>query len=268
MFSAVGDKLPKPIKIFLFNAVFAVVFPIIKHFRYDTKKHLYKMPHNCRDSNLMVSLTSSPSRLKILPKVLENISKCVREIHINLPMKYRNKDPYDDLDIENLKKIDNVKIFLFDFDLGPIMKILPTLKRLLGTEYTILTIDDDSMYANSCFLNIPTNLSTGKITREFFDDTFDLPHGVETITYPMPQIKESFIKFLELLAANQDCKLHDDYCIGLAIKKENLKLELRPIRRFLCAEAVSDANALIYEDRTALTKKCNVFAKSLDTELR
>jgi hypothetical protein len=263
------DKLPKPIKIFFYNLVFAVIYPIIKYFRYDSKKQLYIMPANCRDPDLIVSLTSSPQRLKKLPEILNNICKCVFEVHINLPIKYRGTIAYEKNDLKKLLSFDNVKIFWFLNDLGPIMKILPTLKRLLHTNYTIVTIDDDSMYANSCFLNLPNNIASGKITTELIEnDVLNLPYGVETISYPMPLITKNFIQILELMAKNAACKLHDDFCIGIAIKHQKLKIQHRQVTRFLRKEAITDFNALIYEDRSFITQKCNEFAKTIDIELR
>jgi hypothetical protein len=253
--------LPKNLKVFLYNKIYFFGYPILKFFLWDPSKFI--MPGNCRDDNLIVSLTTNPKRIKSsVPLILENISKCVKEIHINLPRLYRNKLAYCQNDIKYLlEKYDNVKVFYFDYDTGPILKILPTLKRFLGTKYTVISIDDDSWYANTTFLNVPfRSICSGTITESL---GLEMPNGVETISYPMPLISLKFIEFLEKTVKDPNCKLHDDFCIAAAIEYNRIPLIQRPIYKFPCTESFSDNNALIYEDRSTLTHRCNAYVTLL-----
>lgn len=262
------DKIPKEIKFFFVNVFFYFSYLLLKLVKF--RKNDFYMPGICRDQTLIVSLTTSPTRIKkSVPLILDNISKCVKEIHLNIPKLYRNKDPYNKNDIDFLiKKYDNLKVFYFEIDDGPILKILPTLRRFLGQKYTIISIDDDSWYANKSFLNIPEYaISSGQVTIEKQFNCL-LPFGVETISYPMQLITLEFIKCLEKFASEQNCRLHDDFCVAAAIKLNRIPLIQRRICKFLCEESFNDSNALIYEDRTKITQLCSNYVKTFDTALK
>jgi hypothetical protein len=97
---------------------------------------------------VVVSLTTSPSRLQLLEPVIQSIyrqSYIVDKIEINLPLKYKNKEEY--VIPEFLKKYSKVNIYRQDIDIGPGTKIVPTILRYLNSpDIYIVSLDDDHCY--------------------------------------------------------------------------------------------------------------------------
>lgn len=79
---------------------------------------------------MVLSLTSSPKRIKYVPFVLSLLDLgCVTRIEINLPRQFgRTRETYSELPRE-LVEHKLVKICWQEEDWGPIMKILPTVER-------------------------------------------------------------------------------------------------------------------------------------------
>lgn len=100
------------------------------------------------------SLTTSPNRLRKFAVVLSIILKFpfVKQIHINLPRRYRNQEPYSQDDIDYIKSFsDKVKVYRVQKDIGPLTKIVPTLKRVKSKKRLIISIDDDIAYPLSLY---------------------------------------------------------------------------------------------------------------------
>ena len=101
-------------------------------------------------SNIIFSLTSLPSRLEHLVKNVRLIRDFIPNaiIHLNLPkVVHRLNEKWDINSLpDNIRNDDNIKIFLID-DMGPISKLLPTLKRVTNRNSVIITIDDDIGYS-------------------------------------------------------------------------------------------------------------------------
>jgi hypothetical protein len=97
---------------------------------------------------IVVSLTTSPGRLKLLEPVLQSILKQdhpVEHIELNLPLKYKNKEEYEIPSF--VDKYEKLKIFRQDVDIGPATKIVPTIMRYLDSpDVYILSLDDDHRY--------------------------------------------------------------------------------------------------------------------------
>jgi hypothetical protein len=115
---------------------------------------------------VIVSLTTSPSRLKLLEPAIESFLKqeyVPHQIEINLPMKYKNKEEYVIPDFllpkpdtvsegyQNTSwsslKYPTVNIFRQDQDIGPATKIIPTILRYKNDpDAYIISFDDDHKY--------------------------------------------------------------------------------------------------------------------------
>lgn len=98
------------------------------------------------------SMTSSPERLRKASTVLSIIlvNPYIKKIYINLPKKYRNKDPYNKQDIKYVENIDSrIEINWLEQDIGPISKILPSLQRIKDKKAIIMSFDDDVFYPPS-----------------------------------------------------------------------------------------------------------------------
>lgn len=100
----------------------------------------------------IVTLTTIPSRLsspeeqgiKACIDSLVNQSYESYEIHFNIP--YSNKLTGQNYVIPDwLEKTERVKIFRTE-DLGPVTKLLPTVKRIEDPEKIIIVVDDDLVY--------------------------------------------------------------------------------------------------------------------------
>jgi hypothetical protein len=101
-----------------------------------------------------VSLTTIPSRLdKIVPTLCSVLSQThqVDEIRLNLPYKTLKGKTYKIPKYFN--KLNHIKIYRVDKDLGPSTKLLPTAKA----EYPdtkIIVIDDDMIYGSKLVYNL------------------------------------------------------------------------------------------------------------------
>lgn len=98
------------------------------------------------------SMTSSPERLRKASTVISIIltNPYIKNLYINLPRKYRNKDPYNRKDIKYIESIDpRVEVRWLDEDIGPISKILPSLEAVKDKKAIIISFDDDVFYPPS-----------------------------------------------------------------------------------------------------------------------
>lgn len=97
---------------------------------------------------IIVSLTTSPCRLKLLEPVIQSILKQehpIEQIELNLPQKYKNKEEYEIPSF--VSKYEKLKIFRQDTDIGPATKIVPTIMRYLDSpDIYIVSLDDDHRY--------------------------------------------------------------------------------------------------------------------------
>jgi hypothetical protein len=113
-----------------------------------------------RSHRIVLSLTTSPWRIRFLPVVLNFIdTEVVDEIALNLPRLFgRNQQRYEFVPRE-LEENAKVKIHWYDKDSGPIMKILNTVERERDPECICISIDDDIAIP----VNVLWSLVTGSI---------------------------------------------------------------------------------------------------------
>ena len=118
------------------------IYHIYKSQSYPVR-NLKQPPKN----KVYITLTTDPKRIKLLPLMLSLLdTDNVYKIHVNIPKKYRNEEPYNTKDIEELKKVKKVKVFRIEKDMGPITKMLPTIERVKDLNSIIISIDDDIVY--------------------------------------------------------------------------------------------------------------------------
>lgn len=112
--------------------------------------------------NIIISLTSSPSRLLQLEPVIQSIYRqdyAISRIELNLPMKYKNKEEY--VIPPFLSKYEKLHVYRQETDIGPATKIVPTLLRYLkDSDVYIVSLDDDHIYPKQ----IVSTLLKGLIT--------------------------------------------------------------------------------------------------------
>ena len=114
-------------------------------------KELYKINNNIQiqtNSKIIVSLTTLPSRINKIHKVIESIlNNTIKPdvIYINIP-KFSKKEKKEYIIPDNIKNIERVIINIIDEDYGPVTKIYPTLLKENDPESIIICIDDDKEY--------------------------------------------------------------------------------------------------------------------------
>jgi hypothetical protein len=116
-----------------------------------------------KSHRIVLSLTTSPWRIRFLPVVLNLIdTEMVDEIALNLPRLFgRNQRAYDEIPQE-LTENAKVRIHWYDKDSGPIMKILNTIEREGDSECICISIDDDIALPK----NVLWSLVTGSLALE------------------------------------------------------------------------------------------------------
>lgn len=202
------------------------------------------------NDEIVFSLTSLPWRLKHLVKNLDNIRNNIpnAEIHLNLPKIVKRTNDKWDLDKipEHIKNDKNIKIFLID-DIGPVSKLLPTLKRINNPNTLIITIDDDIIYDIDYlkkFIDLSKKYSNNILSPKigaFFDinlkqfkylnelnkknNFFYLVEGFRGIGYPKLLMTNRIINQIEKLSKLDNCFTSDDLIISYVLYKNNIKIK-------------------------------------------
>jgi hypothetical protein len=218
-----------------------------------------KLPENTlkyiKKHKVYITLTTDPERIKLLPVMLSLLNiENVYQIHINIPNKYRNEISYNNDDIKKLKTIKKVKVFRIKKDIGPITKMLPTIKRLKDNKSIIISIDDDIVYPVG-FVNeliyqsvkYPEEIVTGNgFSFDLFPETrqnqgYPLktmgqwwPYS-KPMKYPFADVAEGFgsiaykrglvdVNLLDKLnSTSKFCKLSDDLTINYMLSLKGIK---------------------------------------------
>ena len=97
-----------------------------------------------------LTLTTSPQRMLHLPPVLDALLNQLTPpdaVYLNLPERYRNRDPY--LIPDWLRDISEVTLLRRRGDFGPVMKILPVLDVETDPDTLLITVDDDVKYPSN-----------------------------------------------------------------------------------------------------------------------
>jgi hypothetical protein len=200
---------------------------------------------------VVVSLTTSPSRLKLLePAIISFLEQdyVPEAIEVNLPLKYKNKEEYIIPDFllerpDGTFKYPKVKVFRPERDIGPATKIIPTLLRYKDDkDVYIASFDDDHKYPPKMISTLLKGLKkfgnkniytiggllmfTGpKMTLEGFNPyhtcEVDILEGVFGVLYN-PRLFENDIEgYINEVVKSKECLTSDDITISnyLAWKK-------------------------------------------------
>lgn len=197
-----------------------------------------------------VSMTSSPKRMSKIVLVLKSLNlDLVEKVFISIPEKFRDRESY--VIPDELRNFANGKVEILQGgeDLGPIMKLLPSVRRAreLGDDNAIvITVDDDTGYDANLIAqliknailydavvgskginvdnwNIDGSLWPEKTTRvpgcySGHDFSYcDVLEGYGGVAYPVKFIDVE--KLTTLSKLNRACKMSDDIVIpfGLAM---------------------------------------------------
>lgn len=210
--------------------------------------------------SVYLSVTTDHVRIvNTLPHVLKSLNlDLVTEVHVNLPKRFRNVHEYDQQHIQAIKNIDKkIKIFILDDDLGPIMKIIPTLQRITDPNAVIISIDDDNLYyaesvkamlrkhdqyPNDVLTNFgirfsrPQTLADRLLTSvvppwSTSKHHVDLLVGATGVLYPRKSVTDNMINdIIEYSKVNEYCKFSDDFVISYVLYKYGASIRQTQIR--------------------------------------
>ena len=107
-----------------------------------------KIKNFLKKHEVHISLTTSPLRLPKILAVLATLDTTyVKNINVVLPDKYgKNKESYNQADIDKIAKFPKVKIVRTKKDYGPITKMLPIIRQVNDPKSIIISVDDDVGY--------------------------------------------------------------------------------------------------------------------------
>jgi len=107
-----------------------------------------KIKNFLKNHEVHISLTTSPLRLPKILAVLATLDTTyVKNINVVLPKKYgKNKESYDQNDIDKISKYPKVNIIRTEKDYGPITKMLPVIRQVNDPKSIIISVDDDVGY--------------------------------------------------------------------------------------------------------------------------
>ena len=210
-----------------------------------------QVAHFLSRNKVYVSLTTSPSRIERVATTLKSLNlDLIDTIFVSLPEKFRDKETYTIPDA--LRNSPKVRIMQGGSDLGPIMKLLPTVlevRRLGQPDAIVITIDDDVGYSadvlgqllkhavlynapaggkgmNIDFWDIRSELWPERLVRSpacysGYDVTYcDALEGYGAVAYPVRLIDVDLLKSLTL--TSKACKTADDIVISYGLAKRGV----------------------------------------------
>jgi hypothetical protein len=193
---------------------------------------------------IIISLTTSPKRILLLKETIysiENQTIPCSKIIINIPSKFgRTNESYV---IPYFIK-NNPKIYINRTrkDLGPIMKLIPTiflLDKLKIKKYIVITIDDDIKYLPNMietYLNYVNNSNYKVLGISGFNfgnnneiipitgtQAVDVVEGYGGVMYHYSIFElEKWKNYLYTILSNKTCKYSDDLIISNYLDLENI----------------------------------------------
>jgi len=265
-------KFVKSVKNVLFG-ILCIVFFILFILKINFEE---KFENN---QKVILSMTTNPTRIKNISKVLDSIDLTLVDIiQINLPLKFRNEYSYDQNDIVNLQKLnDKIKIRIFQEDLGPIMKIIPTLETYTDPNAVVVVIDDDILYNNYLIKRLlesinhdPNKVYSGKIFKlgdyniSKFANHFTafIAEGWTSIAFKRSLITNEMIQEMKYITnLNNFCKLSDDFVFSYVLNNVGIKVSSINLIPDFLDYAVSDSFSL-YKGSGLSNDELNKFSSS------
>jgi hypothetical protein len=222
---------------------------------------------------IIVSLTTSPSRLLLLEPVIQSILKQdypIFGIEINLPEKYKNKEEYSIPSF--ISKYEKVTIHRTEKDIGPATKIVPTILRYLDDKDAyIVSLDDDHKYpdkivstllkgvslygTNNIYsiggINIKVGANRTIVSVNVYKTApVDVLEGVFGALYNPRLFKEDVKDYMEMISESKECFTSDDITISNYIAWKGIKiirLNLKSFNKLLLYRKIIFNNLTIKE---------------------
>lgn len=174
---------------------------------------------------VIVSLSTSPKRISKIEPVINNMLEQTLVpdvIVLNLPIIFKRNNSKFTLPLPTFIK-DNSKILVnFVDDIGPITKVLPTVKLYSDPETIIISIDDDIIYPKNRIQELVETavkypnavVSSSEVLKEEFVEGWRgvLYRQKHLVNFPVRDIKDF----------PRQCYLGDDLIISNYLKKNNI----------------------------------------------
>ena len=252
-------------RLFVLGVMFAVLIGVISI--------LWNRRNRIR---IVVSMTTIPSRLdnldKVLASIIENQTVKPDVVYLNVPHVFGRTG-----EVYNLSKMtysDPILKILRCDDYGPVTKLLPALEAEHGNERTVIIYADDDNIAPPDFIEQyvaqsrkrPGHVMYTRCGQRFYhksptpvDDKqgCTIPEAFEGILLPVDAIEdlEDFKSFVMKAIRNKSCFKSDDYVIGAyltsrAIPRSPVKGIMDRFNRLVDKDGLSDidgAHAARYE---------------------
>lgn len=229
-------------KIYYFILLIPILF-ILYYYFFRTKANIEKDEKQI----FIVSITTSPRRIKLMQKTLESIlsqSHPPDLIRINIPLKFKRTDQYYDIP-DFIKNNPKIHVFQYEQDYGPIMKLMQTLLdyddnpnvNIIYTDDDVLmlpnTIETYKKYIeiNSnyvyCLSGFDFNLT--EWTRDPNETFVTVPEGYMSVCLSSSIIKKikqgySISDYYSFFSNNEFCFTSDDLMIGNFLAMNKIKI--------------------------------------------
>ena len=204
-----------------------------KLFKLNTKEGMNKL---LNENKIIVSMTTSPKRMLLMKPVIESILNQTHPpnlIRINIPKIFKRTNQTYSIP-SFISGNPKIKVYTYDEDYGPIMKILPTLIEYKNDNDKIIIYGDDDVlmlpkmienYLDFILYNPSNvyclsgmNIRNNKITEANTDNKFinraDIAEGYMSVCLKSNIINKSFMDYYNLVKQYKDCFQSDDLIIS------------------------------------------------------
>lgn len=188
--------------------------------------------------NIIFSITTSPKRILLMEKTINSIlnqSVSPTLIRINIPKVFKRTGESYIIPtfISNNPKI---KIYEYEEDYGPIMKVLPTIMDYKDDDHTIIIYGDDDVLTLPLTIenyldfmikdskNIYCLSGFNFMNDNSFNNRVNIVEGFATVCLKSNIIKTSIIEYYNIIKDNKDCFQSDDLTLSNFFAMNKIKL--------------------------------------------
>jgi hypothetical protein len=225
------------------------------------------------NNRIVVSLTTSPTRIKEIDNILEILEEQTLLpdiIYIHVPHYFkRNCEKYDEKILKRIeKKYPLAKINRVD-DVGPITKLVSILSVEPDPETLVIVVDDDEGYQETLieklvgqFLKDPTVALCNDVDKYVRMDGMDTPGVYAGFIFKRGMIQDDIFELIGKTNLYKHCYNSDDYIIGLYFKRKNIRIkqpgeltENYQLEYGGNADALKNQDSIYHNERYDLCKK-------------
>jgi len=230
------------------NTIDMLLSPVRDILNLSSDSEQHKIDNFLHKHEVIVSLTTSPLRLKKVVAVLATLDYThITHVNIVLPEKYGSKQESYGKIPENLakfmKEVPQVKIMRVKKDLGPMTKMLPSIMKSRDKQSLVISVDDDVAYPMGMINELiyqrvvkhPNTVLTMGDSMPFFEEVsnmnrywpekrnkrpfVDIVEGWSSILYSPNIVNAPCMK--KLASLSKQCFLSDDFVISYVLAISN-----------------------------------------------